>query len=41
LTSETGGGLSHLLAAAFFIVSFVFVYRSFFGMRIRGSAANG
>jgi K(+)-stimulated pyrophosphate-energized sodium pump len=40
LTSETGGGWSHLLAATFFIVSFVFVYRSFFGMRIRGSAAN-
>ena len=40
LTSETGGDLSHLLAAAFFLVSFVFVYRSFFGMRIKGSAAN-
>ena len=40
LTSQTGGTLSHLLAAAFFLVSFVFVYRSFFGMRIKGSAAN-
>jgi K(+)-stimulated pyrophosphate-energized sodium pump len=40
LTSETGGNLSHLLAAAFFLVSFVFVYRSFFGMRIKGSATN-
>jgi len=40
LTSETGGSLSHLLAAVFFIISFVFVYRSFFGMRIRGSAEN-
>jgi K(+)-stimulated pyrophosphate-energized sodium pump len=40
LTSQTGGALSHLLAAAFFLVSFVFVYRSFFGMRIKGSAAN-
>jgi K(+)-stimulated pyrophosphate-energized sodium pump len=40
LTSETGGNLSHLLAAGFFLVSFVFVYRSFFGMRIKGSAAN-
>jgi K(+)-stimulated pyrophosphate-energized sodium pump len=39
LTSQTGGTLSHLLAAAFFLVSFVFVYRSFFGMRIKGSAA--
>ncbi|HEY1471881.1 MAG TPA: sodium-translocating pyrophosphatase [Candidatus Acidoferrum sp.] len=40
LTAQTGGTLSHLLAAAFFLVSFVFVYRSFFGMRIKGSAAN-
>jgi len=39
LTSETGGSLSHVLAAAFFIVSFFFVYRSFYGMRIKGSAA--
>jgi K(+)-stimulated pyrophosphate-energized sodium pump len=39
LTSETGGTLSHILAAAFFAVSFTFVYRSFYGMRIRGSAA--
>jgi K(+)-stimulated pyrophosphate-energized sodium pump len=38
LTSETGGNLTHLLAAAFFIVSLFFVYRSFFGMRIKGSA---
>jgi K(+)-stimulated pyrophosphate-energized sodium pump len=40
LTSDTGGSLSHLLAAGFFIVSFFFVYRSFFGMRIKGSAGN-
>ena len=39
LTSETGGSLSHLLAAAFFVVSFLFVYRSFFGMRIKGARA--
>jgi len=39
LTSETGGSLSHLLASAFFVVSFFFVYRSFYGMRIKGSAA--
>ena len=39
LTSETGGSLSHILAAVFFLVSFFFVYRSFFGMRIKGSAA--
>jgi K(+)-stimulated pyrophosphate-energized sodium pump len=37
LTSETGGGLSHILAAVFFVISFFFVYRSFFGMRIKGS----
>jgi len=30
--------LTHILAAAFFIVSFIFVYRSFFGMRIRAAA---
>ena len=35
LTSETGGGLTHILAAAFFVVSFCFVYRSFYGMRIK------
>jgi K(+)-stimulated pyrophosphate-energized sodium pump len=40
LTSQTGGTLSHLLAAVFFLVSFVFVYRSFFGMRIKGAAAS-
>jgi len=34
LTSEAGGMTSHLLAAAFFAVSVVFVYRSFYGMRI-------
>jgi K(+)-stimulated pyrophosphate-energized sodium pump len=38
LTAETGGTLSHILAAAFFLVSFTFVYRSFYSMRIRGSA---
>jgi K(+)-stimulated pyrophosphate-energized sodium pump len=27
--------LTHILAAAFFLVSFAFVYRSFFGMRIK------
>ncbi len=31
--------LTHILAAAFFVVSFTFVYRSFYGMRIKGSAA--
>jgi K(+)-stimulated pyrophosphate-energized sodium pump len=37
LTAETGGNLTHILAAAFFLVSFFFVYRSFYGMRIKGS----
>ena len=32
--------LTHILAAAFFVVSFVFVYRSFYGMRIRQDAAH-
>jgi K(+)-stimulated pyrophosphate-energized sodium pump len=35
LTAQTGGTLTHMLSAAFFAVSFVFVYRSFYGMRIR------
>ena len=35
LTAQTGGMLTHVLSAAFFAVSFVFVYRSFYGMRIR------
>ena len=39
MTVAQGSGLTHILAAAFFVVSFVFVYRSFYGMRIRGSAA--
>ncbi|MGA2099150.1 MAG: sodium-translocating pyrophosphatase, partial [Candidatus Acidiferrum sp.] len=40
LTASQGGtGLTHVLAAAFFVVSFVFVYRSFYGMRIRGTGA--
>jgi hypothetical protein len=33
-----GGSLAHILAAAFFAVSITFVYRSFYGMRIKGSA---
>ena len=37
LTAETGGMLTHVLAAVFFLISFVFVYRSFYGMRIRTS----
>ncbi len=38
--SQHGSGLTHVLAAAFFVVSFVFVYRSFYGMRIREGAAH-
>jgi K(+)-stimulated pyrophosphate-energized sodium pump len=34
LTATSGPLLSHILAAAFFAVSFFFVYRSFYGMRI-------
>ena len=39
LTTSQGGALAHLLAAAFFMVSFFFVYKSFYGMRIKGEAA--
>jgi K(+)-stimulated pyrophosphate-energized sodium pump len=38
MTASQGSGLTHVLAAAFFIVSFFFVYRSFYGMRIRAGA---
>jgi K(+)-stimulated pyrophosphate-energized sodium pump len=39
LTHEHGGVLTHLLAAAFFAISVIFVWRSFYGMRIgQGSA---
>ncbi len=34
MTRDQGPGLAHGLALAFFIVSFIFVYRSFYGMRI-------
>jgi K(+)-stimulated pyrophosphate-energized sodium pump len=34
LTSEVGDTLGYALAFAFFLVSFFFVYRSFYGMRI-------
>jgi K(+)-stimulated pyrophosphate-energized sodium pump len=37
LTATQGSGLTHILAAVFFLVSFTFVYRSFYSMRIRGS----
>jgi K(+)-stimulated pyrophosphate-energized sodium pump len=38
LTASQGEGLAHVLAAAFFAVSFFFVHRSFYGMRIRAGA---
>ena len=37
LTSQNSV-LAHILAAVFFVVSFFFVYRSFYGMRIRSEA---
>jgi len=38
LTADRGVGLSWFLAAAFFLASLVFVWRSFYGMRIRSGA---
>jgi K(+)-stimulated pyrophosphate-energized sodium pump len=34
LTAESGAAISRTLAAVFFAVSLVFVWRSFYGMRI-------
>ena len=39
LTAEGGAGLSRTLAAAFFAISLVFVWRSFYAMRIRSGQA--
>jgi len=39
LTYEMGPGLSRVLAAIFFVISLTFVYRSFYGMRIKVAAA--
>ncbi len=39
LTEERGAGLTHILAAVFFVCSLVFVWRSFYAMRIEGSKA--
>ncbi|HXG64010.1 MAG TPA: sodium-translocating pyrophosphatase [Blastocatellia bacterium] len=38
LTHDAGATVSHVLAAAFFSVSLFFVWRSFYGMRIRKEA---
>jgi K(+)-stimulated pyrophosphate-energized sodium pump len=37
LTADMGTGVSHALAAVFLALSMVFVYRSFYGMRIRSA----
>ena len=34
LTAKQGGAMTTILAAIFFLISVVFVYRSFYGMRI-------
>src|SRR5579883_1410246 len=39
LTSAQGGAIAHVLAAIFFLFSLAFVYKSFYGMRIRATAA--
>jgi K(+)-stimulated pyrophosphate-energized sodium pump len=39
LATEQGSGISHFLALAFFAVSVFFVYRSFYGMRIKSGEA--
>jgi K(+)-stimulated pyrophosphate-energized sodium pump len=39
LTRDRGATLTNILALAFFAVSFFFVYRSFYGMRIRSGDA--
>jgi K(+)-stimulated pyrophosphate-energized sodium pump len=39
LTAQKGSGLSHALAAVFFVISMAFVYRSFYGMRIEKETA--
>ena len=39
LTANQGETFAHILATVFFVISFVFVYRSFYGMRIiKGNA---
>jgi len=38
LTASQGNALTHILAAVFFVVSFTFVYRSFYSMRIGSDA---
>jgi len=39
LSNKNGTGLTHSLAAVFFLISAYFVYRSFYGMRIESSGS--
>ncbi len=39
LTRDQGSTITNVLALAFFVVSFIFVYRSFYSMRIRSDKA--
>jgi len=39
LTATSGALLTHILAVVFFLISYYFVYRSFYGMRIGGDRA--
>jgi len=39
LAADQGTTLTRVLALAFFVVSFFFVYRSFYGMRIKADSA--
>jgi K(+)-stimulated pyrophosphate-energized sodium pump len=39
LSGEKGVGLTRILAAVFLLLSLVFVWRSFYGMRIEGAKA--
>jgi K(+)-stimulated pyrophosphate-energized sodium pump len=39
LTTEKGATLTHILAAVFFLVSVYFVWRSFYGMRVKSAVA--
>jgi len=41
LTADAGPMLSHLLSATFFGLSLIFVWRSFYGMRIGSVAEKG
>jgi K(+)-stimulated pyrophosphate-energized sodium pump len=40
MTKNGQQGLTRILSIAFFIISMIFVYRSFYGMRIHSQAAN-